>query len=129
MDSIFLLQGEARASFLRTIGQALGCTYICIWSYIPSANNVLVSIDGWYSVNNDQPSSSSGSLPQSLFSAYRQYLYKIQNGRVPGFAFKQGMPCLQLHESDLLTWASTENQRRFYQEARIKVGADANLCL
>lgn len=35
MDSIFFLEDEARAHVLQTMGRAIGCTYICLWSYLP----------------------------------------------------------------------------------------------
>ncbi|KAK1313996.1 hypothetical protein QJS10_CPA06g01080 [Acorus calamus] len=40
---------------------------------------------------------------------------------VPGFAYKQGLPCLELHGSELLRSATTESQQQFYLEAGIKV--------
>ncbi|KAK1290613.1 hypothetical protein QJS10_CPB18g00749 [Acorus calamus] len=40
---------------------------------------------------------------------------------VPGFAYKQGLPYLELHDSELLRSATTESQQQFYLEAGIKV--------
>ncbi|KAF8406878.1 hypothetical protein HHK36_005999 [Tetracentron sinense] len=115
MESVFFLDGEARARFLRTVAQAFGCTYICLWSYIPHPSNCFFSMDGWYSDENDQPSSSSGSLARRLFDDYRRSLYSIENNRIPGLAFCKGLPYVELNELELLQQAWTDTQRRFYQ--------------
>ncbi|KAK9099329.1 hypothetical protein Syun_026374 [Stephania yunnanensis] len=89
-----------------------------------SVANHLHSIDGWYNEgNHSQPSSSTGSVGQRLFDAYRRTLCGIENGYVPGLACKEGMPYVELMESELLRRASSETQRQFYQEARIKIVA------
>ncbi|XP_019051426.1 PREDICTED: putative transcription factor bHLH041 [Nelumbo nucifera] len=40
-----------------------------------------------------------------------------------GLAFKEGIPYMELNELELQSRASTETQRRFYREARIKAAA------
>ncbi|KAK9131172.1 hypothetical protein Sjap_011659 [Stephania japonica] len=126
MDSIFLLEETARSQFLQYLAQTLGSSYICLWAYIPISSNDLSghlhSIDGWYNEEgHNQPSSSSGSVGQRLFDAYRRTLGGIENGYVPGLACKEGVPYVELVESELLRRASSEIQRQFYQEARIKI--------
>ncbi|KAK9101324.1 hypothetical protein Scep_024754 [Stephania cephalantha] len=128
MDSIFLLEETARSQFLQNLAQALGSSYICLWAYHPFSSSDLSShlhsIDGWYNEeSHNQPSSSSGSVGQRLFDAYRRTLCGIENGYIPGLACKEGMPYVELTESELLRRASLETQRQFYQEARIKIVA------
>ncbi|KAF9617719.1 hypothetical protein IFM89_038219 [Coptis chinensis] len=120
MDAVFCLDVEARSHFVKTLAQSIGCSYMCLWSYVPLLPDRLFSIDGWYKEESSS-SSSSGSFTQTLFNAYRQTLHSIDNGFVPGLAFKEGIPYLELHELELRRRTSNEYQRRFYQEARIKV--------
>ncbi|KAJ8643427.1 hypothetical protein MRB53_005175 [Persea americana] len=115
MDSIFFLEDEARARFLQAMGQAIGCTYICLWSYLPPPQNYLISMDAWYNVEMDQPSSSTGSLFHRLFDEYRRSLFNVEYGCVPGHAFREGMPFLEQHYLELMRWVSNETQRWFYQ--------------
>ncbi|KAF8407964.1 hypothetical protein HHK36_007104 [Tetracentron sinense] len=125
MDSVFFLDEEARASFLRTVGQAFGCTYICLWSYIPHPSNCFFCMDGWYNEQNEQPSYSSGSLARRLFDDYQRISLHstIENNCVPGLAFCKGLRYIELKELELLKQAWTDTQRQFYQEARIKTSA------
>ncbi|OVA08160.1 Myc-type [Macleaya cordata] len=118
MDSVFFLDEEARTQFLQTLAQAFGCTYLCLWSYYPSPSNHLFSLHGWFNVVNttNEPSSSSHQgLVRTLFDAYRGTLYSVENGFVPGLAFKEGVPFLEVKELELLSRASTEIQRQFYR--------------
>nr|AVL95375.1 transcription factor bHLH1 [Diospyros kaki] len=121
MDSIFLQPDGARATFLQQLVHAFGCSYICLWSFSPSSN-CLISTDGFYneleSVN--QPSSSTGSLARRLFEEYRKLIFMANNDRVPGLAFKNRLPFMELKELELQGLASAEAQLQFYQEARIK---------
>ncbi|XP_017697030.3 putative transcription factor bHLH041 [Phoenix dactylifera] len=81
----------------------------------------LASIDGWHREDDSShPSSSSGSLSRRLFEAYRNLRFSIDSGCVPGSAYKEGIPYIELGESELMNSASMQIQRRFYQEARIK---------
>ncbi|KAF8401006.1 hypothetical protein HHK36_014309 [Tetracentron sinense] len=121
MDSVFFLDEEDRARFLRTIVQTFSCTYICLWSYFSYPSNCVLAIDGWCNYENKQPSSSSGSLAHSLFNDYRHSLYTVDDiDCVPGFAFKEGISYLELKELELLGRVSNETQLQFYKEAKIK---------
>ncbi|XP_043706921.1 putative transcription factor bHLH041 [Telopea speciosissima] len=124
MASVFFLDEEARARFLRSLVQSIGCTYVCLWYNYPPSSNYLIFMDGFYNdQSSNQPSSSFGSFARRHFDDYRQYPYTIDNGYVPGLAFKEGLPYLELKELELLSRVSTETQRQFYQEARIKAAA------
>ncbi|KAI3944193.1 hypothetical protein MKW98_016423 [Papaver atlanticum] len=131
MDSVFYLDEEVRARFLQNLAQSLGCTYLCLWSYYPLPSNYLFSTNGVFNYNAiiHQPASSSSasissqSLIQTLFDAYRSTPHIIQKGLVPGLAFLEGIPYLEFKELELLNRASTDIQRQFYQEARIKLAA------
>ncbi|XP_058213658.1 putative transcription factor bHLH041 isoform X2 [Rhododendron vialii] len=151
MDSIFQLDDGGRATFLQHMLHSFASTYICLWSYIPQPSSCLISTDGLYIGENNQPSSSSGtgSRARRLFDEYRQGLFvlgndqygtnywKINNvspqiykrimelgccfgyyfSRVPGLAFRNGVPYMELKELDLLSLASIEPQLQFYQTA------------
>ncbi|XP_059635940.1 putative transcription factor bHLH041 [Cornus florida] len=111
MDSIFLLDEGGRASFLHHIMQSFGCTYICMRSYLPQPSNVLFLMGGFYHEGNNQPNS---------FDEYKHTIIPVENDRVPGLAFKNSFPYLELKDSDLQRLASVDAQLRFYQEAKIK---------
>ncbi|PQQ08841.1 putative transcription factor bHLH041 isoform X1 [Prunus yedoensis var. nudiflora] len=120
MDTAFQLDEGSRASFLRLIMQSFGCFYICLWSYMPPPSNCLFFLDGVYDEEN-QPSSSSGNQARRLFDEYKQSIFNVvENECVPGFAFRNSLPNLELQEIELQRLASSGVQRRFYQEARIK---------
>ncbi|KAF8393545.1 hypothetical protein HHK36_021789 [Tetracentron sinense] len=124
MDSVFFLDEEACGRLLRSVAQAFGCTYICLWSYNSHPANYFISKDCWYMDENNQPSSSSGSLARRLFDEYQRSLFiNVGNDHVPGLAFHKDLPYLELKELDLIRQASTETQRQFYQEAKIKTAA------
>ncbi|KAE9464511.1 hypothetical protein C3L33_03556, partial [Rhododendron williamsianum] len=82
----------------------------------------LISLDGFYNEENiRRPSSSSGSLARRLFDEYRQSVVAVDNiDRVPGLAFRDSVPFMELKELDLQRLASVQPQLQFYQEARIK---------
>ncbi|KAJ6742764.1 TRANSCRIPTION FACTOR BHLH041-RELATED-RELATED [Salix viminalis] len=120
MDAVFLLREVERANFLRYFMQYFGSTYICLWSYFPQPSNYLFFWDGYYHEESNQPSSSSGSVARMLFDQYRQQRFFAVNDRVPGLAFKNNIPCIELKEFELQRSATTDAQRRFYLEARIK---------
>ncbi|XP_068649158.1 putative transcription factor bHLH041 [Aristolochia californica] len=129
MDYIFFLEDEARAALLRVIGRFLGCSYICLWSYSSHSSNFLICKDGWYNEEGtDQRGSSvSEDLVYRLFNAFRgACLVDLDPNScsfVPGYVSKEGLPYLELRDSELFSLAAIETQRQFYQEARIKVVA------
>ncbi|KAF5458825.1 hypothetical protein F2P56_022826 [Juglans regia] len=122
MDNTFQLLDEAgRVDFFRLIMQSIGhYSYICLWSYFRHPYNCLCFLDGLFYEENNQPSSSSGSKARRLFDEYRQEAFFVETERVPGIAFKNSLPYVEIQELELQKLASTEAQRQFYQEARIK---------
>ncbi|XP_048334566.1 putative transcription factor bHLH041 [Ziziphus jujuba] len=122
MDTAFLADDCSRANYVRVLMQNFGCTYICLWSYLPPPSNCLKFLDGFYNEEKNQPSSSSGtSLAHRLFDGYRGSLFFVlDNDHVPGFAFRNNLPYFHLQEPDLQRMASNQTQRQFYQEARIQ---------
>lgn len=126
------LDQNGRSNFLRGLMQSLGCSYVCVWIYIPNpANRSYISfssclkfLDGLFHeemIDTQLPSSSSGSHARRLFDEYRQLTFGVaEDEHVPGFAFKNSFPYLELQEPDLQRLISNETQRQFYQEARIK---------
>ncbi|CAL9199465.1 unnamed protein product [Musa hybrid cultivar] len=117
MDSFFLLGAEARGRFLQIAGRTLGCTYICTWTPLSHPPiNLLISTDGWHrEEDGDLPSSSSGSISLRLFKAYHGSLCSIQNGCIPGLAYKGAPAYIELRDADLMTLAWMNVQREFYQ--------------
>ncbi|KAK6120409.1 hypothetical protein DH2020_045889 [Rehmannia glutinosa] len=83
--------------------------------------NCLLALDGFYrELSNQQPSSSSGTLATRLFHVYKESVNYVDTGRIPGFAFKNNLPYMELKLHDLQRMASNEVQLQFYQEAGIK---------
>ncbi|XP_020221723.1 putative transcription factor bHLH041 isoform X2 [Cajanus cajan] len=121
MESVFSLPVAARTDFIQFLVQSFGCSYICLWT-CDSINspNRLCFLDGFYNVRNDQPSSTSGTVAQQLFSQFRTLTFDVNDDRVPGLAFRNQRPYLELQQLELLRLASTEIQTQFFQEARIK---------
>nr|GMC58922.1 putative transcription factor bHLH041 [Ipomoea batatas] len=110
MDSIFLLEEGDRIAFLfHRIMQSFGCTYICLWSYLPHpSNSYLVSVDGLFSGEN--------SVARRLFEEYRHSSPVLfHEGRIPGYAFKNNLPYLELLFPALERLASNEVQKQFYR--------------
>ncbi|XP_020549338.1 putative transcription factor bHLH041 isoform X2 [Sesamum indicum] len=122
MDSIFLLGQAHRAAFLQHMTQSFGCSYICLWSNLPLPSNCLLFLDGIYQEeSSQQPGPSSGSLVRRLFNAYCESVnYVDDQGRVPGFAFKNNIPYMEVKLHGLERRLSSEMQMQFYQEAGIK---------
>ncbi|CAA0814261.1 Putative transcription factor bHLH041 [Striga hermonthica] len=118
MDTVFLLGDEDRAAFLQQMMQSFGCLHICLWSYLPHPSNCLLAMDGLYrgSSSPQQPSSSSASLARRLFDAYRESVNYVEteNMRIPGFAFKNNLPYMELKLHDLQRMASHDVQLQFY---------------
>ncbi|XP_022987667.1 putative transcription factor bHLH041 isoform X2 [Cucurbita maxima] len=122
MEIAFHLHESHRHSFLQTLMHSFGCTYICLWSYLPQPSNCLRFLDGLcvQEIEVQTCSSSAGSLAQLLFEEYRQLEFSVEDGLVPGLAHKHNDPCLKLEDSQLQTYASADIQRRFYLAARIQ---------
>ncbi|KAF4371489.1 hypothetical protein F8388_002017 [Cannabis sativa] len=128
MDSAFSHDGNYRANFVRFLMQSVGCTYVCLWKYNPE-NYVFFYLDGLYyeDLNTQLPSSSSSSsssrsLARTLFDEYCQsiILGVSANDQVPGSAFRNNSPYLELQDIELRRLASNDSQRRFYVEAGIR---------
>ncbi|KAL8463965.1 hypothetical protein ACS0TY_033779 [Phlomoides rotata] len=115
MDSIFLLDDGHRASFLRQMMQSLDCVYICLWSYLPPPSNCLLALDGLYGETSNQPS-----LARQLFNVYLESVTYVDIGRIPGLAFKNNIPYMELKLHDFQRLVSGEVQLQFYREAGIK---------
>nr|GMD54407.1 putative transcription factor bHLH041 [Ipomoea batatas] len=98
MDFIFLLEEGERIAFLHQLMQSLGCTYICLWSYLPQPCNYFVCLDGLFIGDNN--------VARRLFEEYRHSLPIAIDGRVPGYAFRNNLPHLELRFEELQTLAS-----------------------
>ncbi|XP_027901948.1 putative transcription factor bHLH041 isoform X1 [Vigna unguiculata] len=120
MENVFSLPVAARADFIQFLLQSFGCSYICLWAYDSISPNRLCFLDGIYNVTNDQPGSSLGTVAQQLFRQFRTLTFDVNDDRVPGLAFRNQRPYLELQRLELLRLASTEIQTQFFQEARIK---------
>ncbi|KAA0055813.1 putative transcription factor bHLH041 isoform X1 [Cucumis melo var. makuwa] len=92
--------------------QSFGCTYICLWSYFPQPSNCLRFSDGLFLKEFDQEQV--GSLSLLLFREYQQLEFSVDDGLIPGLAYKHNDPCLKLENSQLQTYASADVQRQFY---------------
>ncbi|KAE8658170.1 Alpha/beta-Hydrolases superfamily protein [Hibiscus syriacus] len=111
MDAVFQLDDVSRTEYLQLLMQSTGCTYICLWSYSDQAN-CLVGFDGCYAQENTQPAA------LGLFIQYWQSVFPLENDRlVPGFAFMNNLPYIELGESHLQNQASDQTQQLFYQRA------------
>ncbi|KAK9715733.1 hypothetical protein RND81_06G185900 [Saponaria officinalis] len=128
MDSVFRLSNGDRVSYLLNLMHSFGCSYICLWTYSPNMN-LLYCEEGHFQEEGSSAqvrvasSSSRTSLTYKLFEDYKQSLFSVANNQsiVPGLAFSNRNPYLELHELDLQRLASSDVQRRFYAEARIKM--------
>ncbi|KAL3747253.1 hypothetical protein ACJRO7_016090 [Eucalyptus globulus] len=125
MDSAFLLDGDARSNVLHLIAQSFGCRYICLWSYL-TPTSCLCYLDGLF----QEAAAASGGNDDNvqarrLFDEYRQSLFILHpnssHTQVPGLAFRNSNPYIELREEDLSRLASNSCQREFYQEASIKI--------
>ncbi|KAK8543719.1 hypothetical protein V6N13_025890 [Hibiscus sabdariffa] len=99
MDAVFQLDDVSRAEYLQLLMQSVGCT-------------CLIGFDGCYT----QP------VALGLFVQYQQSIFPLGNDHslVPGFAFLNNLPYIELGEPQLRNRASDQTQQQFYQEARIK---------
>ncbi|OIW18720.1 hypothetical protein TanjilG_13473 [Lupinus angustifolius] len=122
MDGIFSLSEATRTDFLSALVLHLsGCAYICLWRYDSCLTNRLLFLDGFYNVNN-QPNSSlaRNSVAEELFNLYQSLTFDVNVDSIPGLAFRNHNPYLELQQLDLLRLVSTEIQVQFFKEARIK---------
>ncbi|XP_010324053.1 putative transcription factor bHLH041 isoform X1 [Solanum lycopersicum] len=111
MDSIFFLEEGDRTVFLLKIMESFGCTYICLWQYF-QPSNTFMSLGGIYNGENV--------VAQRLFEEYKHSWLIMDNGRIPGLAFKNNVPYMELKFADLQSHASNPVQLQFYYEAGIK---------
>ncbi|XP_011659992.1 putative transcription factor bHLH041 isoform X1 [Cucumis sativus] len=118
MDIAFQLHQPHLHSFLQDIMQSFGCTYICLWSYFPQPSNCLRFSDGLFLKEFDQEQV--GSLSLLLFREYQQLEFSVDDGLIPGLAYKHNDPCLKLENSELQTYASADVQKQFYLAAGIQ---------
>ncbi|XP_022026776.2 putative transcription factor bHLH041 isoform X2 [Helianthus annuus] len=125
MDSIFNLEETRRSSLLQQIIESFGFAYVCLWSHFPQHSNCLIFIDGVYKEENNQTSSSSGSLALRSFLDYQKSMFLVDNysRRVPGFAFMHNRTYMECKGFELSKMASNAAQLQFYQTA-IFMGCD-----
>ncbi|KAK6151960.1 hypothetical protein DH2020_014595 [Rehmannia glutinosa] len=76
----------------------------------------LLFFDGLYQ---EAESSQQPSIARTLFNAYRESVHYVDHGRVPGFAFKNNIPYMEM-KLDGPQRMGSEVQIQFYQEAGIK---------
>ncbi|CAJ1975797.1 unnamed protein product [Sphenostylis stenocarpa] len=117
MENVFSLPVAARADFIQFLVQSFGCSYICLWACDSISPNRLCFLDGIYNVRNNQPSSSLGTVAEQLFSQFRTLTFDVNDDRVPGLAFRNHHPYLELQQLELLRLASTDIQTQFFQTA------------
>ncbi|KAL2945222.1 hypothetical protein RDABS01_022933 [Bienertia sinuspersici] len=106
MESVFQLSNGDRVSYLRNLMHSFGSSYICLWTYSPNLKYVLYISS--YSIYVGV------SLAQKLFNEYKQSVITVGNSIVPGLAFRDKNPCLELQELDLHSLAWSKSQRQFY---------------
>ncbi|XP_047151831.1 putative transcription factor bHLH041 [Vigna umbellata] len=136
MDAVFALSQAPRAHFLRSLIQSFACTYVSLWQHSLLSKYIslfifrLFFLDGFYNALNNKPTSS-----QSLFHQYGALTFDVSDDLenaftfsffyhfrcVPGLAFKNQLPYIQLKLSDLLPITSTQIQAQFFQEAGIEM--------
>ncbi|CAJ1941669.1 unnamed protein product [Sphenostylis stenocarpa] len=122
MDALFALPPAPRADFLRSLLQSFRCTYVSLWQYDSNLSNRLFFFDGFYHLPHNQPTSSLRTQSQTLFHQYRALTFDVNDNCVPGLAFRNHIPYIELQLLDLLSLTSTEIQKQFFQEARIETG-------
>ncbi|CAN6194755.1 unnamed protein product [Urochloa humidicola] len=119
MDAIFALAAAPRARVLeRAATRIPGCLYICLWApviaaHLPSSIP-LRCMDAWLGGGGD------GARVREVFEAYRRSFCAAVSGCVPGWAYKDGRPYMELPEPDLTASASLPVQEQFYHEAGTK---------
>ncbi|KAK8483893.1 hypothetical protein V6N11_081597 [Hibiscus sabdariffa] len=110
MKQTVLVFSSFSCSRLAAHTSAYGCSR-------PSDLLCLTGLDGCY---NDVNMVQSEALV--LFLHYRQLIFPLENnhGPVPGFAFRNYSPYIELREPELQNRASHHTQRQFYREAGVK---------
>ncbi|WOK97005.1 transcription factor bHLH041 [Canna indica] len=86
------------------------------------SSSYFTSKDGWYNEEDDggRPTSSAPSPSRRMFDSYRSSICPIQckyASQIPGCAFKNSLPYIELKDSQLIKLASLQVQRQFYQTA------------
>nr|CAB3468242.1 unnamed protein product [Digitaria exilis] len=121
MDAIFALAAGPRARVLeRAATRIPGCLYICLWAPVISghlSSSPLRCVDAWIS----NTGGGHGVRAREAFEAYRRSLCAAVSGCVPGWAYKDGNPYMELPEPDLTASASLLVQQQFYHETGTKV--------
>nr|KYP57558.1 Putative transcription factor bHLH041 family [Cajanus cajan] len=121
MDGVFSLTEAVRAEFLCSLVHSFGCTYVSLWQYDSNLSNRLFFLDGFYDVMNNQLRSSLGNVAESLFHQYQTLTFHVHDGCVPGVAFTNHIPYLELQRSDLLRLTSNEIQAQFFQVITLEI--------
>ncbi|GAB2225345.1 hypothetical protein Droror1_Dr00006137 [Drosera rotundifolia] len=114
MDAVFQLGDPELGSFLFNLMNSYGFCYNCLWSYL-SLHNWLTIKDAYYC---DEANASAIVLylAQRLFEDYGQQSIPIAEvDLVPGIAFRQQSPHLELRGAEIQILACCEPQRLFYQ--------------
>ncbi|XP_022681563.1 putative transcription factor bHLH041 [Setaria italica] len=121
MDAIFALAAGPRARVLeRAATRIPGCLYIFLWAPVIAGHlppSLFRCVDAWIS-NTAAPAG--GDRAREVFEAYRRSFCAIVSGCVPGWAYKDGRPYMELPEPDLTASASLQVQQQFYHEAGTK---------
>ncbi|CAL5048358.1 unnamed protein product [Urochloa decumbens] len=122
MDAIFALAAAPRARVLeRAATRIPGCLYICLWAPVIAAQLHYSSIplrcvDAWIGGG----AGGDRARVREVFEAYRRSFCAAVSGCVPGWAYKDGRPYMELPEPDLTASASLPVQEQFYHEAGTK---------
>ncbi|CAN6177765.1 unnamed protein product [Urochloa humidicola] len=121
MDAIFTLAAAPRARVLeRAATRIPGCLYVCLWAPVIAANLPssipLRCMDAWLGGGAD----GDRARVREVFDAYRRSFCAAVSGCVPGWAYKDGRPYMELPEPDLTASASLPVQEQFYHEAGTK---------
>ncbi|CAL5053428.1 unnamed protein product [Urochloa decumbens] len=122
MDAIFALAAAPRARVLeRAATRIPGCLYICLWAPVIAAQLHYSSIplrcvDAWIGGG----AGGDCARVREVFEAYRRSFCAAVSGCVPGWAYKDGRPYMELPEPDLTASASLPVQEQFYHEAGTK---------
>ncbi|CAL5039089.1 unnamed protein product [Urochloa decumbens] len=121
MDAIFALAAAPRARVLeRAATRIPGCLYICLWAPVIAgqlhySSIPLRCVDAWIGGGGGDRA-----RVREVFDAYRRSFCAAVSGCVPGWAYKDGRPYMELPEPDLTASASLPVQEQFYHEAGTK---------
>ncbi|CAO2037721.1 unnamed protein product [Urochloa humidicola] len=144
MDTLFVLGQESRLRILQLAAARLpGCAYLCAWAALPASSQpppaassssaaattsarFLCCVDAWLcdgggpavaGCRDDGAAAGGRHRMRALFNAYRGSLCPAVSGCVPGWAYKDGLPYMELPAHDLTDSASLQAQQQFYQMA------------